>query len=116
MYFIEFYINRVYFIKSIYKLLIFVGLLLLYCIFDKEVRFIEYLTLKNKDQIKFALALGFGVFIFVQAGYFALKGFIDLNNISAVLENNLGISRENFIFVSLYISFLRNCFSEGLVY
>ena len=116
MYLIEFYINPVYIIKSIYKLVIFVGLPLLYCIFDKEVRFIEYLTLKNKDQIKFALALGFGVFIFVQAGYFALKGFIDLNNISAVLENNLGISRENFIFVSLYISFLRNCFSEGLVY
>ncbi len=72
MYFIEFYINPVYIIKSIYKLLLFVGFPLLYCIFDKEIRFIEYLTLKNKAQIKVALALGFGVFIFVQAGYFVV--------------------------------------------
>ena len=112
MYLIEFYINPVYFIKSIYKLVIFVGLPLLYCIFDNEIRFIEYLTFKNKDQIKVALALGLGVFVFVQAGYFVLKGFIDLNNISAVLENNLGISKENFIFVSLYISFFNSLLEE----
>ncbi len=115
MYLIEFYINPVYFVKSIYKLVIFVGLPLLYCIFDNEIRFIEYFTLKNKEQIKVALALGLGVFIFVQAGYFILKGFIDLNNISAVLENNLGISKENFIFVSLYISFF-NSFLEELFF
>ena len=115
MYLIEFYINPVYIIKSIYKLVIFVGLPLLYCIFDNEIRFIEYLTLKNKAQIKVALALGLGVFIFVQAGYFVLKGFIDLNNISAVLENNLGIIKENFIFVSLYISFF-NSFLEELFF
>ncbi len=115
MYLIEFYINPVYIIKSINKLVIFAGLPLIYCIFDNEIRFIEYLTLKNKEQIKFALALGFGVFIFVQAGYFVLKGFIDLNNISAVLENNLGISKDNFIFVSLYISFF-NSFLEELFF
>ena len=61
---------------------------------------------------KCIVALGLGVFVFVQAGYFVLKGFIDLNNISAVLENNLGISKENFIFVSLYISFFNSLLEE----
>ena len=60
----------------------------------------------------YIVALGLGVFVFVQAGYFVLKGFIDLNNISAVLENNLGISKENFIFVSLYISFFNSLLEE----
>lgn len=74
MYLIEFYINPVYFIKSIYKLVIFVGLPLLYCIFDNEIRFIEYLTFKNKEQIKVALALG-GSLCFCASRIFCIKGF-----------------------------------------
>lgn len=115
MYLIESYINPVYIIKSIYKLVIFAGFPLIYCIFDNEIRFKEFFALKDKEQIKFALALGLGVFVFVQAGYFVLKGFIDLNNISAVLENNLDINKDNFIFISLYISFF-NSFLEELFF
>ena len=115
MYLIESYIKPVYIIKSIYKLVIFAGFPLIYCIFDNEIRFKEFFALKDKEQIKFALALGLGVFVFVQAGYFVLKGFIDLNNISAVLENNLDINKDNFIFISLYISFF-NSFLEELFF
>lgn len=112
MYLIESYIKPVYILKSIYKLVIFAGLPLIYCAFDKEIRFKEYFTMKNKKQIKFAFALGLGVYIFVQAGYFVLKGFIDLTNITAVLENNLSINKDNFIFVSLYISFFNSLLEE----
>lgn len=112
MYLIESYIKPVYFLKSIYKLVIFAGLPLIYCAFDNEIRFKEYFTMKNKKQIRFALSLGFGVYLFIQAGYFVLKGFIDLNNIAMVLENNLSINKDNFIFVSLYISFFNSLLEE----
>ncbi len=112
MYFIESYIRPVYALKSIYKLIIFAGLPLIYCVFDKEIKFKEYFTIRNKKQIKLAAALGIGVYVFVQAGYFILKGFIDLNNIAIVLDNNLSINKDNFIFVSLYISFINSLLEE----
>ncbi len=112
MYFIESYIRPVYALKSIYKLIIFAGLPLIYCVFDKEIKFKEYFTIRNKKQIKLAVALGIGVYVFVHAGYFILKGFIDLNNIAIVLDNNLSINKDNFIFVSLYISFINSLLEE----
>jgi len=112
MYFIESVIRPVYIIKSIYKLAIFVVLPLIYSVFDNEKDFKEYFKIKNKNQIKTAVALGIGVFIFIQAGYFVLRGFIDLSNIAEVLENNLSINKDNFIFVSLYISFFNSLVEE----
>ncbi|HCX62284.1 CPBP family intramembrane glutamic endopeptidase [Sedimentibacter sp.] len=112
MYMVETIIKPVYAIKSIYKIIIFAGLPLVYCAFDKEVRFKEYFRINDKKQIKFAVALGLGVYLLIQAGYYILKGFIDLDNISMNLENNLSVNKDNFIFVSLYISFINSLLEE----
>ena len=105
-------VRPVYIIKSLYKIIIFAGLPLIYCAFDKEVNFKEYFEIKDKKQIKFAVALGLGVYLLIQAGYFILKGFIDLDNIAMNLENNLNVNRDNFLFVSLYISFINSMLEE----
>ncbi len=105
-------VRPVYIIKSLYKIIIFAGLPLIYCAFDKEVNFKEYFEIKDKKQIKFAVALGLGVYLLIQAGYFILKGFIDLDNIAMNLENNLNVNRDNFLFVSLYISFINSLLEE----
>ena len=112
MYLIESYINPMYVLKSLYKILLFAGLPLLYSAFDKEVKFKEYFIIHDKRQIKIALALGLSVYLLVQVGYFILKGFINLDNISMVLENNLSINKDNFILVSLYISFINSLLEE----
>ncbi|NYB73320.1 CPBP family intramembrane metalloprotease [Sedimentibacter hydroxybenzoicus DSM 7310] len=112
MYLVESYIRPDYAIKSLYKIIIFAGLPLIYCAFDKEVRFKEYFRINDKKQIKFAVMLGLGVYLLIQAGYYILKGFIDLDNIAMNLENNLSINKDNFIFVSLYISFINSLLEE----
>ena len=112
MYLIESYIKPMYALKSLYKIILFAGLPLLYSALDKEVKFKEYFIIHDKRQIKIALALGLSVYLLVQVGYFILKGFINLDNISMVLENNLSINKDNFILVSLYISFINSLLEE----
>ncbi len=112
MYLIESNIRPVYIIKSLYKIIIFAGLPLIYCAFDKEVKFKEYFKINDKKQIRRALLLGLGIYLIVQIGYFILKGFIALDNIAAILENNLSVNKNNFVFVSLYISLINSLLEE----
>lgn len=112
MYLIESYIKPMYVLKSLYKIILFAGLPLLYCALDKEVKFKEYFIIHDKRQIKIAVALGLGVYLLVQVGYFILKGFINLDNIAMVLENNLSVNKDNFVLVSLYISFINSLLEE----
>lgn len=112
IYLIESNIRPVYIIKSLYKIIIFAGLPLIYCAFDKEVKFKEYFKINDKKQIRRALLLGLGIYLIVQIGYFILKGFIALDNIAAILENNLSVNKNNFVFVSLYISLINSLLEE----
>jgi len=101
-----------YAIKSLYKIILFAGLPLIYCALDKEVKFKEYFSIQDRRQIKISLLLGLVVYLFVQAGYFILKGFINLDNVTMVLENNLSVNKDNFVLVSLYISFINSLLEE----
>ena len=112
MYLIESYYRPIYVIKSLYKIIIFAGLPLIYCAFDKEVQFKEYISIKDKKQIKLAVSLGLGIYLIVQVGYLILKEFIALDNISMILEDNLNVNKDNFIFVSLYISLINSMLEE----
>lgn len=112
MYLIESYIKPMYTIKSLYKITLFAGLPLIYCGLDKEVKFKEYFSIKDKRQIKISLALGLVGYLLVQAGYFILKGFINLDNVAMVLETNLSVNKDNFVLVSLYISFINSLLEE----
>jgi len=112
MYIIETYIKPAYILKSIYKIFLFAVLPLIYCAFDNDVKFKEYFIVRDKRQVFISAALGTGVYLFILAGYYVLKGFINLDNIALQLENNLNVNKENFIFVALYISFVNSMLEE----
>ena len=112
MYVIESYIKPMYVMKSLYKIILFAGLPLIYCAIDKQVKFKEYFSLQDKSQIKVAAVLGIIVYLLVQVGYFILKGFINLENVIISLENNLSVNKDNFVLVSLYISFINSLLEE----
>lgn len=112
MYVIETYIKPAYMLKSIYKIFLFAVLPLIYCAFDKDIKFKEYFMVRDKRQILISAALGIGVYLFILAGYYVLKGFIDLDNIAIQLENNLNVNKDNFVFVALYISFVNSMLEE----
>lgn len=112
MYIIETYIKPAYILKSIYKIMLFGGLPMLYCLIDKDFKFNGYFIARDKKQIYTSIALGIGVYFFILIVYFIIKDFIDLDNITLQLSNNLNVNKDNFIFVALYISFVNSLLEE----
>ena len=55
-----------------------------------------------------ALALGLGVFALILGAYFALRGIFDFSAVTALLDKNAGVTAENFLWVSLYVSFVNS--------
>ena len=112
MFIIETYIKPAYMLKSVYKIFLFAVFPLIYCAFDRNIKFKEYFIMRDKRQIFISAALGIGVYLFILVGYYVLKGFIDLDNIALQLENNLNVNKDNFVFVALYISFVNSMLEE----
>ncbi len=59
-----------------------------------------------------ALALGIGVYFVILIGYFAVKPFFEFSSIAEKLTQNAGVTADNFLFVSLYISFVNSLLEE----
>ncbi len=78
-------------------------------------------TVKPKKQgFGIALLLGVGIYIIIMAAYFVVENFADFSGIASKLASTTGVDRENFAYVSLYISFanslLEEFFFRGFVY
>lgn len=100
-----------YFIKSIIKFILFLILPALYSAFDKDVK-IRDLFIPDKKGIKLALLLCGLVYGVILGGYLLLKDIFDFSSITSTLTANIGVTGENFIFVSLYISFVNSLLEE----
>ena len=100
-----------YFLKSAIKLVLFLGFPALYALLDKDLR-IKPLFAIDRKGMKTALLLCVGVYFVILGGYMLLKGVFDFSAITGALTANIGVSRDNFIFVSLYISFINSLLEE----
>lgn len=100
-----------YQIKSAIKLLLFLLLPILYTLMDKNTSFIRLFIFK-KETILFPILLGIGIYAFIVSSYFLIGPFFDLSNITSSLESNIGVSKSNFVFVALYISFINSLLEE----
>ncbi len=99
-----------YALKSIVKLGLFTLLPLLYCIVFKE-SFTKILHLSSKS-LKTAVLLGAGVYAFILGAYFVLSPLFDFTRVTTALQNNIGVNKDNFVFVALYISFINSLLEE----
>lgn len=74
----------------------------------------------RREGLGLGLALGSMIFAVILAAFFLFRSFIDLDAIAAGILNKEGISRENFLWVALYISFINSALEEllfrGLAY
>ena len=59
-----------------------------------------------------ALSLGAGVYGVILGGYFLLQNWIDFSGIVDSLSSGAGVTKDNFLFVSLYISFINSLLEE----
>lgn len=109
---IDSYIQPGYIVKSIIKLFIFLVIPILYSIKNKALSLIDYFKIKSIKEIMKSLILGLGIYGIIIAAYSILKNFIDLNNIQSILLNSLNVSKSNFVYVALYISFINSLLEE----
>lgn len=100
-----------YFVKSVIKLVLFLGAPLMYARFDKEIE-LKSLFKLNKSGVKSAAFLALLIYAVILGGYLLLKDVFDFSGITKSLTSNIGVKRENFVFVSLYISFVNSLLEE----
>ena len=100
-----------YFIKSIIKMVLFFARPAVYSFFDKDIRIKELFVLERSG-IKSALILGVLIYVVIFAGYLLLKDVFDFSAITGALTGNIGVTRDNFFLVALYISFVNSLLEE----
>lgn len=100
-----------YAVKSAIKLVMFLGFPALYAMTDKTLRLKSLFTM-NKRSSGFAICLGILVYFIILGGYLIFRNVFDFSGITSSLTDNIGVTRDNFIFVSLYISFVNSLLEE----
>lgn len=101
-----------YFVKIPIKLVLFLALPVIFFIVNKKEfgEFKKLFVFKKRGILK-SFLLGIAVYAVIMAAYFLLRGVIDFSKVTSSLTDGMGITADNFIYVSLYIS-LMNSFLE----
>src|SRR5690606_21621758 len=91
-------------------------------IYAKRMRDVSYKYLFRFDWRHFGVSLGLGlsVFIFILAAYKLIGPFFDFSSVTTSMEKELGVTKDNFLLVAVYISFvnalLEEFFFRGFAY
>lgn len=113
--FIDSVIQPGYWIKSGIKIALFLAVIALYFVLNKD----DLPTLKNlfkpkSRDILVGLGIGIAVFSFLLGAYFLLRDSFDFSGITGKLTADTGVSKDNFIYVSIYISVINSLLEELL--
>lgn len=111
MAFVDIVLSPPYAVKSLLKILLFIGLPLLYTVKDPSIRFTHLFKI-NLTSLKHVLFLALGVYVLIIGTYFILGPFFDFTNVTNSLENNIGVTPRNFVFVALYVSLVNSLLEE----
>lgn len=102
-----------YALKSVVKILLFLLLPVILLRLQKDNSF--FFLKPDKKAILTGAGLGVLTLIVILAGYAVLKRYLDLSAIPEALSKDAGITAENFVYVSIYIS-LCNSFLEEFLF
>ncbi|MBQ7874986.1 MAG: CPBP family intramembrane metalloprotease [Oscillospiraceae bacterium] len=100
-----------YAVKSAVKMAAFLALPLLLAKTEKEIEIKRFLKF-SKNGFGKSLLLGIGIYALITGGYLLLSDVFDFSMIAGSLSENAGVTKENFLFVSLYISFINSLLEE----
>lgn len=108
---IDIFVSPSYFPRSLIKSALFLICPTVWAIISKNSRFKQLFTPSKRGFI-LAIGMGLGVFIIIFGGYFLLGNLFDLSGITKSLTGNIGVNRDNFIIVALYISLANSLLEE----
>ena len=100
-----------YLAKSIVKIMLFSLLPVLYALRHKECN-LKSLFAFRKNGFYIAIALGVGVYVVILTAYTLFRNVFDFSGLTSSLTASTGVSKENFLFVALYISFVNSFLEE----
>lgn len=99
--------------RSGIKVFLFFGLPLIYALFVPRFDlFSIFRRTKGDDSLKKSIGLGLLVYGALIGTYILIKGFIDLETIESTMAENMMITKDNFIVIALYISFINSLLEE----
>jgi len=100
-----------YMVKSIIKIFLFLICPIVYSVYDKKLN-LKLLFKSNKQGLIIAFLSGISIFIFILGGYFLIGSFFNLSNITLSLTENIGVNKNNFLWIAIYISFINSLLEE----
>lgn len=101
-----------YFFKIPFKILAFILIPIFYFLVNKdEQKEFKKLFKYKKTDIKKGIIIGVPIYIMIVVAYLLTRNFIDFSNVAPNLSNTMGITKNNYFLVALYIPLL-NSFQE----
>ncbi|MBN7773099.1 CPBP family intramembrane metalloprotease [Clostridium aminobutyricum] len=100
-----------YAMKSFFKIIAFLILPFCYSYVNKNVPLKSLFAVKRKGMIH-AVLMAAGVYVFILACYFTIGNFFDFSQVTGALNKNVGVNKENFVFIAIYISFVNSLLEE----
>lgn len=100
-----------YYIKSAIKIILFLILPIVYSFYDKDLK-IKDMFIPEKKGMTMSWGLCILIYLIILGGYLLLKDVFDFSYITGALTENVGVTGTNFVFVSLYISFINSLLEE----
>ncbi|MGG7142321.1 CPBP family intramembrane glutamic endopeptidase [Clostridium nigeriense] len=110
--FIDAVISPQYLIKSFIKIILFSIMPILYSRYDTNLNLSSLFKVKSKKEIIIAILSGVAIFTVILGAYFIIGNFFDFSNVVSSLSENAGINNNNFLFVTIYISFINSLLEE----
>lgn len=100
-----------YWIKAAIKICFFLILPVISSFFDKGSELKQVFKFEKKG-FKTAILLCVPLYLLILGAYLLLKDVFDFSAITGALTGDVGVNRENFIIVALYISFVNSLLEE----
>ncbi|QIB69197.1 CPBP family intramembrane metalloprotease [Aminipila butyrica] len=100
-----------YGIKSTLKIITFLFVPFYYGGVNKNIKLKSLFVFRRKGMIH-GILMGAGVYAFILACYFTIGTFFNFSRVTEALNENMGVTRENFVFVAIYISFVNSLLEE----
>ncbi len=99
-----------YFLKSIAKIILFLVLPIAAGGIKSNPG--SFLRPSGKREIISSVILGAGVYLSIMGAYLLFSPYLDLDRIRALLGEQLGVVRDNFMLIAIYISFVNSLLEE----
>lgn len=101
-----------YAVKSAIKVVLFLLVPIGYFLWTGSAKQLKALFVPKRRDFLIALAVGVGVYVLILGGYFLINSIYDITELVLDLTGQSGVSAENFLWVSLYISFVNSLLEE----